>query len=123
MVPAVLLVVGISQLVIGVWAFVAPGSFYDVIATYPPQNDHFLKDIGSWNVALGAAAVYAARKPSWHVGMLGVLTLQYVLHGISHAIDIDVADSDAMGVFATVLQFATAALLAALFLRERAREP
>ena len=51
MVRAVLIVSGITQLVVGVWSFVSPGSFYDVVATYPPENDHFLKDIGSWNVA------------------------------------------------------------------------
>lgn len=122
MVPAVLLVAGLSQLLLGAWAFLLPGSFYDAIASYPPQNDHFLKDVGSWQVALGAAAVIAVRTPSWRTGMLGVLAVQYGLHAISHAIDLDQADSDAVGVATLVALIAAAVVLAGLFLRERGRK-
>ena len=118
MVRLVLLVVGISQLAVGVWAFVAPGSFYDVVATFPPQNDHFLKDVGSWNVALGLAAVIAARTPSWQRGMLGVLAIQYSLHAVSHAIDVGQATPESKGVSTLVLQVIGAVVLAALFARE-----
>jgi predicted anti-sigma-YlaC factor YlaD len=118
MVRAVLLIAGITQLVTGAWLFVSPGSFYDAIATYPPENDHFLKDVGSWNVALGLAAVIAARTPSWQRGMLGVLAVQYTLHAISHGIDVDQADPESMGVFTLVLQAAAAVLFAVLFVRE-----
>ncbi len=121
MVPAVLLLSGVTQLVVGVWTFVAPGSFYDVVATYPPENTHFLKDIGAWNAALGLAAVHAARTPAWRVGMLGVLAVLYGLHAVSHAIDVGQADPESMGVFTLVTQIAAALLFAALFLRERAR--
>ena len=121
MVRAVLLVAGLSQLLVGVWAFVDPGSFYDVVATYPPRNDHFLKDIGAWNIGLGLAAVIASRTPSWQRGMLAVLAVQYLLHAVSHAIDLDVADSEAMGIFTFVTQAAVAILCAALFLTQRSR--
>ncbi len=121
MVPAVLLVAGITQLVSGAWLFVSPGSFYDVIATYPPENDHFLKDIGSWNVALGLAAVIAARTPPWQTGMLGVLAVQYALHAVSHAIDVDQAEPESSGVAVLIIQIAAALLFTALFLRERGR--
>jgi predicted anti-sigma-YlaC factor YlaD len=119
MVPAVLLVAGVSQLLLGAWAFVSPGSFYDAIAAYPPENDHFLKDVGSWQVALGAAAVIAARTPSWQRGMLAVLAVQYGLHAISHAIDLDQAESDATGVATLIALIAAAVLLGGLFVRER----
>jgi predicted anti-sigma-YlaC factor YlaD len=125
MVRAVLLIAGVSQLLIGAWAFAAPGSFYDLAATYPPENDHFLKDIGSWNVALGLAAVIAARTPSWRAGMLAVLAIQYGLHAASHAIDLDQAESRSAGIVTLVIQIVAAGLLAALFARERSgsREP
>ena len=118
-VPLLLLFAGAQQLLVGVWAFLSPGSFYDAIAKYPPENDHFLKDIGSWNVALGLAALIAWRTPSWRRGMLGVLDVQYGLHAISHGIDLDQADSDAAGVSTLVLLVLAAVLFAALFARER----
>src|SRR3712207_6319977 len=119
MVPAVLLVSGITQLVVGVWTFASPESFYDVIATYPPENDHFLKDIGAWNLALGGAAVYAARTPSWQRGMLAVLAVLYAMHAISHAIDVDQADPQSMAIFTLITQVLAALLFAGLFARER----
>jgi hypothetical protein len=97
------------------------GVFYDLIASYPPDNAHFLKDIGSWQFALGAAALYAARRPAWRVPMLGILAIQYTLHTISHLIDLDVADPAWQGTFALVTQGIGAVVLVALFLRERAR--
>jgi predicted anti-sigma-YlaC factor YlaD len=121
MVPPVLLVVGVSQLIVGVWAFVAPGSFYDTIATFPPQNDHFLKDIGSWNVGLGLAAVIASRTPSWQRGMLAVLTVQFALHAVSHAIDVGVAEPESQGVSTLVLQIAGTLVLGGLLARESMR--
>ena len=121
MVPAVLLVAGLSQLLLGAWAFLSPETFYDAIASYPPQNDHFLKDVGSWQVALGAAAVIASRTPSWHVGMLAVLAVQYGLHAVSHAIDLDEAESDAASAATLVALVAAAVLFGALFFRERGR--
>ena len=121
MVAAVLLISGITQLIVGTWTFVSPGSFYDVVATYPPENDHFLKDIGSWNVALGAIALYGARRRDWHVPLLGFLALQYVLHTIAHIVDAGDADPASHDVVALVTQGLGAVVLTALFLRERAR--
>ena len=121
MIRAVLLVVGVSQLAVGVLAFVAPGAFYDLLAGYPPENHHFLMDIGSWNVALGAIALYGAGRPDWHVPLLGFLALQYVLHTIAHIVDVGDADPEWQGVFALVTQGFGAAVLIALFVKERAR--
>jgi hypothetical protein len=120
MIRAVLLVVGVSQLAVGVLAFFAPGAFYDLIASYPPENGHFLKDIGSWNVALGAIALYGAGRPDWHVPLLGFLALQYGLHTVSHIIDLNEAEEDWQGWFALLTQGLGAIVLSALFLRERA---
>ena len=119
-IPLVLTIVGVTQIASGVLAFVAPGAFYDLVAGYPPENDHFLKDIGSWSVALGAVALYAARRPNWHVPLLGFLALQYVLHTVSHIIDVSQSDPDWHGPVGLVTQAFGAIVLTALFLRERA---
>jgi len=116
-----LLVVGVTQVALGALAFLAPGAFYDLIASYPPDNAHFLKDVGSWQVALGAAALYAVRRPAWRVPMLGILAIQYTLHAISHLIDVGVPDPAWQGTFGLVTQAFGAVVLIGLFLRERAR--
>jgi len=118
-VTAVIALVGASQIVTGVIAFVFPGTFYDILAGYPPYNEHFLMDVGSWQI--GALAVYGARRPDWRVGLLGLLALQYVLHLIPHLIHFDDAETSGQAWFATIALGATAALLIALLVRERAR--
>ncbi|HEV3002374.1 MAG TPA: hypothetical protein VGW75_16650 [Solirubrobacteraceae bacterium] len=120
-VTAVLLIVGVTQLATGAFAFLAPGAFYDAIAAYPPENHHFLMDVGSWQVALGAIALYGARRAEWRVPLLGLIAIQYLLHGISHAIDVDLAEEAWQGWSALAAQVVGFVALAGLFLRERAR--
>jgi hypothetical protein len=121
MVKIVLVVVGLAQLLTGLLAFVAPGAFYDALAGYPPENHHFITDLGSWQIALGAAALYAATRADWHVPMLGILALQYALHAISHVVDVNDSDPAWQGPFALTTQLIGFVVLGALFLRERAR--
>ena len=121
MTAAVLLLVGLSQVLPGVLAFVAPGTFFEVVGPYPPQNAHFVKDLGSWQVGLGLIALLAARRQAWQAPVLAVLALQYALHTVSHVIDVDVADPRSAGVFALVTQALGAVVLTALAVREARR--
>ena len=121
LVTAVILVVGVTQVASGLVALVAPGAFYDLVAGYPPENRHFIKDLGSWQIGLGALALYGARRADWRVPLLGLLGLQYVLHTISHVIDAGRADPSWHDPFALITQGLGAVLLTVLFLRERAR--
>ena len=121
LVGAVLVVAGLAQILPGILAFVAPGGFYDALAGYPPENDHFIRDLGSWQIALGAAALFAARRPAWRTPMLAILALQYALHTVSHVVDVGDTDPAWQGPFALVVQLAGVAVLGGLFLRERAR--
>jgi hypothetical protein len=52
---AIAVVGGLFFLVTGVWAFVAPHSFFNSVATFPPYNRHFLHDLGAFQIGLGAA--------------------------------------------------------------------
>lgn len=73
----------------GVWAFLAPRSFYDVIATYPPYNEHFLHDLGAFIVGLGAAFLALVR---WRDGLTVALVANAsaaVLHAVAHIMDRD----------------------------------
>ena len=114
-----MLVFGGITLLTGVWAFLSPGTFYDAVAAFPPRNDHFLRDIGAFQTALGLAALYGARRAAWRAPMLGILAVMYGLHTISHLINIDDAESDALGVVEFVLLAGGTALLAGLCVREQ----
>ncbi len=118
---AVILVAGATQVASGVLAFLAPGAFYDLVASYPPENRHFIKDLGSWQIGLGGLALYGARRADWRVPLLGLLALQYVLHTVSHVIDAGDAAKGWHDTFALITQGLGAVILTALFLRERDR--
>ncbi len=119
---AMLLTVGVAQLLPGLLAFLAPGAFYDAIGPYPPENDHYIKDVGTWQIALGVAALSAVRRdPAWRTPVLALLTLQYALHAISHLIDVGEPDPAWQGPFALIGLSLAAVLLAGLVVKERGR--
>jgi uncharacterized membrane protein len=114
----VLGVVAAAQVLAGLLGFLAPGAFYDLVAPFPPENHHVLRDVGSWQIALGLAAAVAVRRRSWRVPMLAILTLQYALHAISHLIDVGDADPSWIGPAELVLLAVAALALAGLLIRE-----
>lgn len=81
---------GLFFLVFGVWAMAAPESFYE-LATFEPYNQHFLQDIGAFQIGLGAVLLLATLQPT-----MGPLTLALlgtgagaVAHAVSHVIGRD----------------------------------
>jgi hypothetical protein len=99
----------------GVWAFLAPRSFYDNIATFEPYNRHFLHDIGAFTIGLGAAMLLAlvTRWDALRVALAG-LAVASVVHVLSHGIDADLGgrDTDLPGLTAVALLFVVATALA-----------
>jgi hypothetical protein len=108
---ALLLVFATVQLVLGVLLWVAPGFFHEDIGPFGPRNDHYMGDLATWYLALGAALLVAFRRPSWRVPVLAVTFAQYALHSLNHLIDISEADPSWLGPadFASLL-LATAVL-------------
>ena len=73
----------------GAWAFLAPQSFFDQLATFPPYNEHLLHDIGAFSIGLGAVIVFALmRLPALRSALLGV-GVGSVVHVVSHIVDYD----------------------------------
>jgi hypothetical protein len=73
----------------GLWAFLAPQSFFDALATFDPYNAHFIRDIGSFQIGIGVAGVVGAlRTRAVVVGLAGLAAFQAV-HVISHVVDRD----------------------------------
>jgi hypothetical protein len=52
---------GLFTLALGVWAFFAPRSFYEQLATFDPYNRHLIHDIGAFQLAIAAAMLAAER--------------------------------------------------------------
>jgi hypothetical protein len=91
----------------GLFAMIAPESFYDVAAIYPPYNRHFVHDIGAFMLGLGAVLGFAL---TWTDALLVALAgnaVAAVAHFISHLTDRDLGgmptDPATFGVFALLL--------------------
>jgi hypothetical protein len=77
---------GIFFVAVGVWAMIAPRSFFDTMATFEPYNRHFLQDIGAFQVGLGAVLLLAV-VPEIPSGLTVALTgvgVGAALHTVSH---------------------------------------
>jgi hypothetical protein len=109
------------QLVLGLLLWLTPGFFFDEIGPYGARNDHYMGDLATWYIALGAATLVAVRDARWRVPVLAVALLQNMLHVINHAIDVGNADPEWLGP-ANLVSLALTSLLLAWMLKV-AREP
>jgi UPF0716 family protein affecting phage T7 exclusion len=92
-----LVVFAAAQLVLGALLWLAPGFFHDQIGPYGPRNDHYMGDLATWYLALGAATLIAVRRRSWRVPVLAIAFAQYALHSVNHLIDVSNADPSWLG--------------------------
>ena len=117
------LALGLVQLGLGVWMAVAPESFFDAIGGFGPFNDHYVRDVSTFYLALGVGLVVASRRPTWRVPVLWVALLQYGFHVVNHIVDVGDAEPGWVGPADVVSLAAGAAafvlLLAALRTRRR----
>jgi hypothetical protein len=117
-VTVVTVLAALGFLLLGAWAFLAPRSFFDTVATFEPYNLHLLHDLGAFQLAIGASLLAALL---WSDGLTVALTgatVGAVVHDVSHFMDRDLggrsSDPWALGLLAVLL-------LVALALRIRAR--
>jgi hypothetical protein len=88
------------QLLLGAFLVIAPATFVDRIAPYGSgAEDHYLRDIGTFYLAIGAALLLAVRRVSWRVPVLFVVTFQYALHTVNHLVDVGDTDPGWLGPF------------------------
>jgi hypothetical protein len=79
---------GVTQLAVGLLLALAPGTFFEEIGPFGARNDHYMRDLATFYVALGVAGLVAIRRPAWRVPVLALATLEYVLHAINHLVDV-----------------------------------
>ena len=114
-VSVAMLVLGVSQLGLGVWMAAAPRSFFDAIGGFGAFNEHYLRDVSTFYLALGVALVVAWRRPAWRVPVLWIAVLQYAFHVVNHVVDVGDAEPGWVGPF-DVISLAAGAVAFALLL-------
>ena len=96
---ALVLLAAVS-LLIGLYMAIAPSSFVDKVAPFGAGADHhFLRDLATYQIAVGVALLLAVRRVSWRIPVLFLSLLQGVLHTINHLIDIGDTDPGWLGPF------------------------
>lgn len=117
--PKIIAGVGaVALLGFGLWAFFDARAFYRAAAVWPPFNNHFLHDIGAFQIGLGLTLGLAlALKDALFVALAGV-GAGAAVHAASHWIDRDLGGkpSDPW-----VMSAMAALLLIGAFLRHRGR--
>jgi hypothetical protein len=110
---------------LAIFMVAAPHAFYTAIGPFGARNDHYVRDVSTYNAALAAGLVIAIRHASWRVPMLAVLTVQFALHSVNHLVDISSADPAWIGYFDFFALAAATVQLAGLtwLARGRARTP
>jgi hypothetical protein len=121
--PAAPAVPGMSVLELGLLAFAAyhlviaalmilsPHTFFSSIGPFGTQNDHYLRDTATFNLAFGISLLIAYRRPAWRTPILFCVALQFALHAINHLADIGAAHPYWLGPFDFAsLALSTAAL-------------
>jgi hypothetical protein len=93
----ILALLGVYHLLLGLVMVVAPRTFFDDFAAYGVFNDHYIRDVATFYLALGAVLLVAVARTSWQVPLLTFALLQYGLHVLNHLWDIGDADPGWIG--------------------------
>ena len=105
--------------VTGAWAFLAPHSFFDVVALYPPYTRHLFHDAGAFQLGIAAALLAGiAGRSGKAVGLWGG-AVGGTLHAVSHWIDRNLGGRTTDPYLLTILALVLVAGLVAAELERR----
>jgi hypothetical protein len=96
-VEVTLIVFGVYSVFLGLFMFIAPGTFFDSLGSFGARNDHYIFDNASFEFPLGLMMLAAVRWSSWRVPVLAFATLHWGLHALSHIIDPHHAAGESIG--------------------------
>jgi hypothetical protein len=68
----------------GLWAMADPRSFFDQVAEFHPYNQHFVQDVGAFQLGLGAVLLIVALWP--RIDALAAALLGTGIGGTAHAV-------------------------------------
>jgi hypothetical protein len=97
---AVAVLGGIGFVGFGAWAMLSPRTFFETMARFDPYNQHFVQDIGAFQVGLGAVLLVAVavRNADLLAAALLGTGLGAALHALSHVIGMDLGGTPAMDI-------------------------
>jgi hypothetical protein len=79
----------------GLWAFFGPEGFYDELATFEPYNEHFIHDIGAFQIGIGVAfAVALWRRNDALLAAFAGGAVGGAFHTVAHFMDHDLGGKD-----------------------------
>ena len=116
---AVAILLGLAFTALGAWAMIDPRSFFDTIAAFEPYNQHFLQDIGAFQIGLGAVLLLAgvpARADALATALGGV-GIGSALHTVSHVVGLGLGGTPQTDI--PTFSVMTVLLLGAAWLRSR----
>lgn len=117
-----LIVFAAYHFVIAALMVFAPHTFFSDIGPFGVQNDHYLRDTATFNLAFGAALAISVKRPGWRTPVLCCVALQFGLHAINHLADIGAAHPGWLGP-ADFISLALSTLLLMWLARESMRTP
>lgn len=89
----------VLQLGLGLFMAVSPHAFYKQIGPFGTFNSHYVRDVATFYLAIGAGLAIAVRQRSWRVPVLALTGIQYALHSLNHLLDIGKAHPAWTGYF------------------------
>ena len=92
-----LIVFGAYSVLLGLFMFVAPATFFDTLGSFGARNDHYIFDNATFEFPLGLMMLAAVRWSSWRVPALAFATAHWGLHALSHTIDPHHAAGESIG--------------------------
>jgi hypothetical protein len=75
----------------------APHTFFADIGPFGVQNNHYLRDTATFNIAFGVALAVAYQRVPWRTPVLCCVALQFTLHAFNHLADIGAAHPHWLG--------------------------
>lgn len=89
---------GLVLIATAAWMGFDPAGFYESVATFGPESDHFVRDLATYTAPLGVALLVAAFRVTWRLPVLALGLLQNGLHIVSHVVDLDTAATTTLGI-------------------------
>jgi hypothetical protein len=107
----------VVELALTLFMAAAPHAFFTSVGPFGGRNDHYVRDVATYNAALTVGLIVAVRRPSWRVPVLAMTSVQFAAHSINHLIDIAAAHPGWVGyVDFLALAFGTLQLAGLLWL-------
>jgi hypothetical protein len=92
-----ILAFAVTHFVLAALMVFAPHVFYEDVGPFGVQNDHYLRDVATFEAAFGVALLISYRRVQWRTPVLCCVAIQFALHAINHLADIGEAHSSWLG--------------------------